>query len=74
MTDRVDVNGMLNRELQYKYFYASYICLVTDHICTNFGPDIISEEENTDAAYFCHSDEQKVSTGLWCLIWVLWIL
>ena len=59
MTGRVGVNGALNRELQYKYFYASYICLVTDYICTQFGFDIISAGENTDAAYFCHTVTDK---------------
>ena len=54
MTDRVGVNGVLNRELQYEYFYASYIYLVTDYICTKSGSDIIPEEENIDTAYFCH--------------------
>ena len=58
MTDEVGVNGVLNRELQYEYFYASYICLVTDYICRMFGSDIILEEENIDTA------APNVSTGL----------
>ena len=52
--DRVGVNGLLNRELQYEYFCGSYIYLVTGYICTKFGSAIIPEEENIDTAYFCH--------------------
>ena len=59
MTDEVGVNGVLKRELQYEYFYASYICLITDYICTKFGSDIIPEEENIDTAYFCHTVMDK---------------
>ena len=36
LTARVSFNVLLNRELQYKFF-VSYICLVTDYICTMFG-------------------------------------
>ena len=57
-TDRVGV-VLLNRELQYEYFYDSYIFLVTDDICTMFGSDIIPEEENIDIAYFCHTVMDK---------------
>ena len=59
MTDKVGVNGLLNRELQYEYFYATYIYLVTNYICTKFGSDIIPEEENIDTAYFCHTVTDK---------------
>ena len=59
MTDRVGANGVLNRELQYKYFYTSYLYLVTDYICTRFGSDIIPEEENIDTAFFCHTVMDK---------------
>ena len=55
MTGRFGVNGVLNRELQYEYFYASYIYLVTDYICTKFGSVIIPEDENIDTAYICHT-------------------
>ena len=59
MVDRVGINAVLSRELKYEHFYASYICLVTDYICTVFGSDIIPEEENIDTAYFCHTVMNK---------------
>ena len=59
MADRVGVNVVFNRELQYEYFYISYICLVTDYICTMFGSDIIPEAENIDTAYFRHTVTDK---------------
>ena len=59
MTGRFGVNGVLNRELQYEYFYASYIYLVTDYIWTKFGSVIIPENENIDTGYFCHTVRDK---------------
>ena len=57
--DRVGVNVLLNRELQYECFYSSYICLVTGYICTMFGSHIIPEKENINTVYFCHTVTDK---------------